>query len=189
MFSNPTTEQIGEKIDSFREIANQAKGTYQRHEAEVRANSSLSPQGKQEQLTSIRASANEKISAADQAERTYLAEARTRLEKYLFGIGGTPTTEELVALRDATDRVDAIELSDHRKAADMFRRAAQVGDRTMMQALVTRAYNNGWGDVLDLYLEQHPGRQNEFAALQAINKVENNMQHVFLRGATYSMLR
>lgn len=182
----PTVEQIQSQLSQYRNNAESARATFHSEQAEIRADNRRTETAKQQDLEQSRKAANDRITLQQQKERDYIAATRQKLETEAFGIGSFPSTSEIVAFRDATDRAERLDRNDADKAAEMYQRAVQTGDKTMMTALVTRAYKIGLTGILDQHAQRSPSWGRHLEGLRFLDTLEHNMQAQVTTGFAYA---
>lgn len=79
---------------------------------------------------------------------------RESLQRRLFGIGGSATPAEMMVLRDSRDRAAAIE--NENQASTKLRLANQAGDTYMARAIAQIAFDKGWRDIVETYVDTAP---------------------------------
>ena len=121
---------------------------------EIRANRNLTDSARRRQLAV--ATVRARREAAELKAKLIAAreERRESLQRRLFGLGGTPKSEELMLMRDSVDR--AAKLESPEEAQLKLKLAAGIGDSFMAKAVAQVAAAKGWRDVLESYAENAP---------------------------------
>jgi hypothetical protein len=127
--------------------------------AEVNADPTLSPIGKNEKITALREAAQSSLNDIRDKQLRCAADRRKTLESKLFGRaageGNDPTL--VVSYRDAAERVAALEGNvDTSKAVSLMRTAIHNGDVPLRKMLLRSAYDNQWAEVINAYAEAFP---------------------------------
>jgi len=123
---------------------------------QVRADASRTEDWRREELAriylQIKSDLDRTLQSADDK-----ATARTRtLESKVFGVStlaGDPGSLA-ISRRDAADRAE--QLRTQSAALELFRKADRYGDEPLTRAVVQKAVDNGWDDVVDAFAESRP---------------------------------
>lgn len=169
----PTAEEITTKVESFRSKAANIQRTFQADREAINADTQHVQSWKQEQVRDAKQVQVDRLAETQAQERSYLADAREKLERELFGIETYASDSTVVAYRDAVDRVSKLDWEDRYEAAQLYASAARSSDRTMQTALFEASFRNQWQEVIDAHLSAHPSKQRAFDALQAVDRAEN----------------
>ncbi len=180
------TEQIQAQLSTFRESAHGHRGRFRRDSELINKNDRLSTSGKTDEISSARDKTNAALDSLKQKEAEFMAGKRESLRKDLFSIGYAPSASDLMALRDANDRVNRLDVGDDSKALTMYQQAQEVGDKTLIAALISRAYDAGFGGVLDAHAERSPYDRERIEALAYMDRVEGDLRNQFQAGMDYS---
>lgn len=177
-----TTTEIQSHVDDLRGRASNIRATYNAQREQITGSPRLTHDAKQRDLHELNEKTNAELTNLQQQEASYLAKAQEQAERRAFSLGNAPTTTDIVALRDATDRAEAI--TDVNDAMKMYERAARNGDKSMVRALVTRAYETGMRDIIDHHLQSNPTEAKDFEALQYVSGL-NSIASQFKAGVAY----
>ena len=133
-------ENVDRDAEKIREARDRAVETVER-------NTELNELAKKQRLDQARDTAKEHMSRLKQE---YLDSRNAAIEgtrSYLFGSApsGSKDPAKLMAFRDARDR--AARLEDSHAAEHALRQALEVGDSEQAEAIVSHAYEKGWGNV------------------------------------------
>jgi len=136
--------KLDESIDRQAEQIRVSRG---RAVEAVERNTELNELAKRQRLDQARDTAKEHMSRLKQE---YLDSREAAIEgtrRYLFGSApsGSKDPAKLMAWRDARDR--AARLDDSHDAEHALRQALEVGDSEQAEAIVSHAYEKGWGNV------------------------------------------
>lgn len=144
----------------------------------------LSDTGKREKIDSERTQAKSELSALRTRETELIEAKRQSLERRLFGLTTTNSTDpnQLIAYRDAQDR--ASKLTEVAAATALFESATRSGDRTLAAAVVARALSvvssslavdSGWARIVNEYAEQYPSAGEDLADLVNLPKLQRRL--------------
>lgn len=156
------------EIDQNREAAQSAIRQFQHTATATRADTNLSDAGKQKLIADAYLLTKEALHQHRTAENAVISTTRTTLERKLFGQTSTDPSS-IIAYRDAQDRVRAIEPGGEAQALDMLRTARLSGDTTLAAALVARATEAGWREVIDAYKNDNPSGAADLQDLARLN--------------------
>lgn len=142
-------------------VTNEVQGAYR----EINADESRTDAWKKEQCQAVYDSAMERLT--DELNRR-AAKARTReLEDTgsAFGVAGLPgdAASLTISLRDAQDRVAQAKSADELRG--MLERANRSSDEVLARAVAEKAFNDGDGDTLNLFLETRPALEDKLQRL------------------------
>jgi uncharacterized protein YidB (DUF937 family) len=143
-----------------REQCRQAVSAYNAKLQHIRADRTLSELGRRE---AIRAAYDQTVQTVSKAKAEDAAKRETQrsgLQRQLFGLSPAATPDEVVAYRDAQDRV--AQVKDATALGELMQRAHDAGDRQLLKAAAAHAFassrsiNGGqhFGQLVDEYAEQ-----------------------------------
>lgn len=160
---------LNSKLDGFREQAGKAWGEHKSFAESVKADPTLSAEGKQlhinESLTRTRA----KLKALEQQERDEIA---TKLRSAEAAINRTPgySSTDIISFRDAQDRAERIE--NQGEGDRVMQRAIASNDTVLAVAVMRRAVESGWTTVYDQFTAAHPSIAEHVEDTAAITQYE-----------------
>ena len=157
--------------------------------SDIRADPSLSPQGKQEELEHGYAANKSTLTALRQQEIDLVEAKRRSLEKSLFGLSSVASSDpnQIIAYRDAQDRVARI--SDATEAQELYDSAVRSDDKTLISAILARAVTPNlaggpsWRSVRDAHVKQRPSDGEalaDLARLQSYNTMQRTVAYAIL---------
>lgn len=136
----------------------------------VRNNPALSDTGKAQHLADAYLRAR---TEHDNIEQRRIKERTTRRD-YIFtnwvNNRGGADASALTAMRDAEDRAE--QLTDEQDALRMLERAERSNDQYLGRAALTKAYDNGWAEVVNAYTAAHPAAYDSLEELWDITQEE-----------------
>jgi hypothetical protein len=139
---------------------------YRRQVELVRANKSLSREGRRASLADIYLTSKEKMAAVFEKENGQREARRQVLERALFGISelrGDPASLT-ISRRDAMDRVEKVETTD--QALALLARA--TGDEVLARTVAQWGYERRNADVVNAFLETRPELDADFNELWSL---------------------
>lgn len=149
----------------------------------------LSDTGKREKLDKERARIKTQLGDLKARERELISNKRESLERQLFGLSSTNSSDphQLIAYRDAQDR--ATKLPDSTAAAALLASANRSGDRTLAAAIAAHALalveprgalvSNGWRTVVNDYAEKYPSDGDSLVDLLSLRQREGGTGALF----------
>jgi hypothetical protein len=143
-----------------REQCRQAVKAHNAKLQHIRNDRTLSEHGRRE---AIRASYDQTVQTVSKVKAEQAAKRETQrsgLQRLLFGLSPAATTAEVVAFRDAQDRV--AQVKDAAALGELMQRAHDAGDRQLLKAAAAHAFANSRNDIggrhfgllVDEYAEQ-----------------------------------
>jgi hypothetical protein len=114
----------------------------------LRANTSLSEQGRRIEMAKALVDARKKVDRVKTEAVTARKQRRDELTRFLFGHASGEG--DILAMRDARDRAAKLESAD--AAGSALRQAQLAGDRSLVKAITHAAVDNGWHGVVDDYV-------------------------------------
>lgn len=162
------------EVAGYRAQAGELAEEFSRVHAEVDANPNLTAVGKREELEPLHAATVEKMSALHAREKAAVKGLKEGLERRLFGLSPSASTDasRLVSFRDAAAR--ARELEDSDSASELYESAKRSGDDVLAAAVMERSMVRGWSSVTDDYLDRHPSARADLADLTALAQYSDN---------------
>lgn len=160
------TQTIEDRIRRYRDEARAAKATYREQGATIDADMKLSSQWKREQKQALYGELARTLDKIKADETSYIETTIKDLERDVYGI---KPGQDILAYRDAKDRVRALHYSEEAAALELYRQAERSDDTTLQQALSERAVDAGWREVQTRHITNHPTAGDSIEALEAIN--------------------
>ena len=159
------------ELDKFQEAAFAVKEDYELKAAVIKADTKLSPVGKNEELADLRQRTEAKLAELQaQQQRDYTAK-RERLTSKLLDRNALEGSDSAATLswRDAAERVAALEAKgDAKSALSLMRSALRTRDTPLEKSLLRAAVENRWSDVVNTYTAARPNRRAEVEELWRI---------------------
>lgn len=144
------------KFDEANNVRNNAAARIK----EIQSDRDLTAQAKAKRIAEIRQTANETLKTLRGEYEKERSERASGLKRQLFGLSFKSTATDAdrhlarMNYRDAMFRTDS--LKDAREAERLFTRAQTAGDKELMKAIAAKAYETGWGNILDSYAGESP---------------------------------
>lgn len=174
-------DYLTSKIDALRAEASQIRAAHSALRGSVQNNKSLSQQGMQEQIKDSKARADARISQLQAEELRLINEKLESSQRVLFGTSISST--DIIAERDAQDRAD--KLDNEAEALRLIERTVRSGDRSLTNAILRRALDAGWPNVVDEVGKSHPASADVVNDISALNNSLNDIRHVLSRSMAY----
>ena len=129
----------------------------------IREDETLSDLGKRRAIESLYNDTKGNVDGLRGKAESSAYSRRKTLENRLFGIAPGATASDVIAYRDAQDRVARV--SDPQKLGELMERASSIGDKTLLKAAFHHAYTRShdlvssdlWGAIVAEYVDQNPG--------------------------------
>lgn len=149
---------------------------------QIRTSRKYTPESKRNQV----AEAYLRAARTVEAERDSRDKARTArvesLRRTVYGRLSSPDGPAVVADRDARDRVARIDVSNQGEALRLLAEAEFGQDVSLSRALIARAYDAGWVDVLNAYSASHPAIESAVDELwELTSETERTMLEAVVR--------
>ncbi|MEH3141173.1 MAG: hypothetical protein PGN37_13530 [Mycobacterium kyogaense] len=142
--------------------------------SQIEADPSLTLEGKKERLEPAHADVVDQISALHTREKTAVKTVKERIEKRLFGLSASASSNpaHLVSFRDAQSR--AREINDQDDAKEVYQAAVRSDDKVLAAAILEKALVRGWTSIKDDFLERNSGTRQDLDDLAALAKYTDN---------------
>lgn len=157
---------LSARIDSDRTQAATLNASFNATVERIRANPTLSPEGKRRQIASAYLDTTAAIQKLQADEKANIEAKRVELNRNVFGTQDTDPSS-IIAFRDAQDRADRLTTAD--EAQRLLDRSMLNGDDTLASAILERALGEAWRNVVDEYTAKNPDRASQLADLSSIN--------------------
>ncbi|QEM47176.1 hypothetical protein [Mycolicibacterium grossiae] len=142
------------------------KAAYTKACDDVRGDISLSELGKQQLIARAWVNTKTEIARLQQADFDTLVTRYNKLERQVFGTAADSAGADAVSFRDAVDR--ASKLDNDEAAAKLLGTAELSGDTILAKAVVMRAWEARWNDVVDHYAVNHATVADTLAELVSL---------------------
>lgn len=176
-------EALDNKIEAIRAEAAQTHQNLQLNIANINGDRTLSQEGKDAQLKSVREHVTFQLKELRAKEDKLVTDKVEELSRRLAGSVGTDPSA-VIAFRDAQDRAEALE--DAEKAASMMARALQTGDKSLAAALMRRALDANWTGVFQQYAAANPGSADDANDLHTLRAFQTSLGKSFERTMIYN---
>ncbi|UXA14083.1 hypothetical protein KXD97_10045 [Mycobacterium sp. SMC-8] len=116
----------------------------------------LSAVGRQAKRDAERDRMRDQLRDLRKKETELIDAKRQTLEKRLFGLSGVTSSDpgQVLLYRDAQDRAARLTQSD--EAAQVYAAAVRSDDKILAAAIVARALDAGWNNIVNEYATQNP---------------------------------
>lgn len=179
-----STEALAKSMQALRAEASTAISGYQRQREAIRQDRLLSTEGKDEQIAAIFANTSARVKELHTKEEKLLADKLESLQRSLTTQLGSGASD-LIAMRDAEDRADRLEKSS--EAARVLERAIRVNDRSLAHAIVRRASDAGWTDVVSQASAAYPAVGETLRDIADVNDEIHSPGPSLYRAMAYSV--
>jgi hypothetical protein len=151
----------------------------------IRDNKNLTPEGKTKQIAAIHLQYKQQITALEAEDKGARASKADSLRRSLFGLTGSSDANATISYRDAQDRVTAIQ--DEAQALELLDRADLSNDEILTKAIVGKAAESGWGNLVDTYTAKHPYYGAKLQELAGLHNDENSIEGVMNNAMSYTL--
>lgn len=175
-------DYFSKEIEGIRNEARTEISRFQRNRDEVKNDPNLSPQGRHEQLRDAHSYVTTAVAALQRKEEAAIARQIESTERSLTTRLGS-SSSDILAMRDAEERAD--NLADREAAMKALARATRSDDRSLAHAIIRRASNEGWGDVVDKAAEAYPAAGEALRDLAALHRLNTGIHEGLARAGAY----
>lgn len=179
-----TLDALNNEINGYRDKAVAEITRYRDLQNKLKNDQTLTPQGKYEVLADAHRLVTESVANIAKQEETAIATKAEALQRALVARIGT-SGSDLVAMRDAEERADR--LDDDKEAMRTIERAIRSDDRSLAHAVIRRANESGWADVVDKAAAAYPSAGEAIRDMAALQRYTTDIREGFVRAATYSV--
>lgn len=113
-----------------------------------------------------------KLDALWEREKQLVADGIRDLQRSVYGTAGT-TPEAIISFRDAQERADR--LTKEEDALPVMSRALINQDAGMADALLARAFDRNWANVIEAYAGEYPIKAQNVSDLNQLSTFQNNL--------------
>ncbi|MAS06195.1 MAG: hypothetical protein CL534_16145 [Ahrensia sp.] len=163
------TNNIGAAMTStpHRQKIIELRAAYNNALADVRGDASLSELGRTQMIARAWTNTRAEIARLEQLDFDTNVKRYNDIERQVFGTAAT-SGADAVSFRDATDRADKLDTAE--AAMKALGNAELSGDTILAKAVVMRAWQADWGQVVDQYAVTHPTVTDKLAELGALRQ-------------------
>lgn len=147
--------ELENQIDVYRERAQTIKDTLNTALEKTRADKRITPVAKRQEIARHYLHAKKQLDAILDEERAFTAKQRDEVHRGVFG-KREMGPEGVIAYRDAQDRALRLGAMDGDHALALVINARHSDDETLATAILTRALEFGWVDVVAAYKTDYP---------------------------------
>lgn len=143
----------------------------------IRADKMLTDEGKQVQLARAWWEAKRAIKTLEADEMSARASRRRSLTDSLFKPSASLNSTDIIATRDASDRVARVESAE--EAERLMKSALYNDDERLVKALGRRCLDEGWTAPLQEWSDSRPhaGIEDKINELMTIESAANSLEH------------
>lgn len=151
----------------------------------IRNNKNLTLEGKTKQIAAVHLDYKQQVNALEAEDRASRASKADSLRRSLFGLTGSSDANATISYRDAQDRVAAIQ--DENQALELLDRADLSNDEILTKAIVGKAAEEGWGNLVSSYTSKHPYYGSKLQELANLHNDENSIEGVMNHAMSYTL--
>ncbi|RWR16793.1 hypothetical protein D8Y23_12795 [Microbacterium enclense] len=165
-------QAVDDKIEANRAAALRISGDARARMRATKEDPRLSDLAKREEIARITETTKAQLDDLAAREQQIVDDQIRVLQRQIYGTAGS-SPEAVITFRDAQERADRI--TEQRPALAAMQRALLNQDEGMAQALLGRAFDQGWADVTGAYAAEYPARASYIADLQGLTNFKNNI--------------
>jgi uncharacterized glyoxalase superfamily protein PhnB len=177
---------LNNEINGLRDAAAAEMRKFQADREAVNADPNLSPSGRQAILDEAREEVQASLDALHARERKAISTSLESLERTLHARLGD-TGADILAMRDAEERADS--LDEQSDAVRAITRALRSDDKSLAYAVIRRANEEGWSEVLDIAAEAHPSAAEALRDIRDLTRFRDDLTQGLYRTMSYSLGR
>lgn len=159
-------------------------GEHNRSVEYIRNNKNLTPEGKRKQIAATYLQYKQQITALEAEDRAARASKADSLRRTLFGLSSSDANAT-ISYRDAQDRVAAIR--DENQALELLDRADLSNDEILTKAIIGKAAETGWSNLVNTYTAKHPYYGSKLQELAKIHQDETSIEGVMNHAMSYNL--
>jgi hypothetical protein len=165
--------QLESQINDLRAQAERIQSRWARTTGLLDADNTLSDTGKRSKLDVEHTQVSAKLSDLRKKEKQLIAGKRHSLEKSLFGLSSVTSSDpgQIIAYRDAQDRAARLTHAD--EAGQVFAAAIRSDDKTLAAAILGRALEAGWDNIVAEYVKENPSAKEQLDDLAKIHDYDS----------------
>ncbi|MFJ5693315.1 hypothetical protein ACIP9X_05615 [Arthrobacter sp. NPDC093125] len=160
-------------------------GEHNRTADYIRNNKNLTPEGQRKQIAANYLQYKRQITALEAEDKAARASKADSLRRSLFGLSGSSDANATISYRDAQDRVSAIK--DEAQALELLDRADLSNDEILTKAIVGKAAEAGWGNLVNNYTAKHPYYGSKLQELANLHNQETSIEGVMNHAMSYTL--
>lgn len=177
-------ETVNDQINRLRDEADTVKQQARNEEHAVQQAEHLSQVGKDAEIGPIRDAARARLIEMQDREKQIVADEILALERRVYGtVGSSP--DAVISFRDAQERAERIESPMDGLRA--MQRALTSRDEGLAQAILGRALETGWREVVDEYAANNPGVAKAVSDLAALRGRQTDIRDVIMQSMAYGV--
>lgn len=175
---------VNDRVGKLRDEADAIKRKSRIDQEFVTHATHLSESGKDAELGPIRDSLKTRLAELQAQEKKIVADEILSLERRVYGtVGSSP--EAVISFRDAQERAERIDTpSDGLRA---MQRSLTSNDAGLAQAILGRALELGWREVVDEYAASNPGVASAVSELATLRTQQNDIRGVIMQAMHYEV--
>lgn len=177
-------DSLNNEINGYRAKAVAEITQYRDLQNKLKNDPTLTPQGKHELLADAHRLVTESVTKIAKQEENAIAAKTESLQRALIARIGT-NGSDVIAMRDAEERADR--LDDDKEAMRIIERAIRSDDRSLAHAVIRKANESGWAEVVDKAAEAYPSAGEAIRDAAELQRYTADIREGFARAATYSV--
>lgn len=159
-------------------------GEHNRTVEYIRGNKNLTPEGQRKQIAANYLQYKRQITALEAEDKATRASKADSLRRSLFGLSSSDANAT-ISYRDAQDRVARIE--NEAQALELLDRADLGNDEILTKAIVGKAAEAGWGNLVNNYTAKHPYYGSKLQELAKLHNEETSIEGIMNHAMSYNL--
>lgn len=151
----------------------------------IRKDRNLTPEGKTKRIAATYLRYKRQVTKLEAEDKATRANQADSLRRALFGLYGNSDPNALISYRDAQDRVAAI--SSEEQALELLDRADLSNDEILAKAIVGKAAEAHWHNVVSTYTATHPYFGEKLQELAELNNADSSIEAVMNHAMSYTL--
>jgi hypothetical protein len=179
-------DQLTSQITKLRTRAASLQDEWSRLIRNVGRDSRLTDEGKRVELDREFAAVKKELATLRDREKDLVRDQKESLERLLFGLNGSDPNK-IIAYRDAQDR--AARVKDKAAALEVYHSAQISNDDSLTKAILAKAVEYGYREIIDDYIRRHPTWGEELNDLVGIQRYSSDGNVGLQRTLAYAIVR
>ncbi|MEW1706604.1 hypothetical protein AB0230_05100 [Microbacterium sp. NPDC089190] len=163
---------LDDRIEANRAEAHRLKANHRDFTQTVASDPRLTLFAKQDDQNAGKKELQQKLDALWGREKQLVADGIRDLQRRVYGTAGT-TPDAVISFRDAQER--AGRLAKEEDALPVMTRALVNQDAGMADALLARAFDQNWANVIQAYAAEYPLKAQDVSDLNQLTVFQNNL--------------
>lgn len=166
-------QTIDDRVEATRSQARQLVASHHVFAETIANDPRLTVSAKSDDTDAGKKELQQKLNALWEREKQLVADGIRDLQRRVYGTAGT-TPDAVISFRDAQERADRLTKED--EALPIMSRALINRDTGMADALLARAFDKNWTNVIQAYSAEYPLRARDVSDLNQLTVFQSSLQ-------------